>query len=263
MSKIINDMYYTPYELATYCINKTFQIIGRDFITEIVEPSAGNGSFSSQINNCIAYDINPIGKSIIKQDFLTLNLSYMKGRLFIGNPPFGHRNTLAVKFYKQAIKYGDYIAFILPISQYNNNQQMYEFNLIYSEDLGLKKYSDVELHCCFNIYQRPDNGIYNIKPNYKLKDVVVTEYRRGGTYKKPENYDYGICAWGSLGKEINYVGQYAQENYIFIKNQDFKDEILKVIKCADWKNIYPSISSPKLQTWKIYKYLKEQIKELK
>lgn len=30
-----------------------------------------------------------------------------------------------------------YIAFIQPISQLNNNLQMYEFDLIYSEDLGI------------------------------------------------------------------------------------------------------------------------------
>ena len=82
--------------------------------------------------------------------------------------------------------------------------QMYEFDLIYSEDLGIQKYSDIKLHCCFNIYRRPLSGEYNKKPNYKLKDVEVKEYRRNGTYKKPEKYDFGICAWGngSCGKDV-------------------------------------------------------------
>ena len=47
MAKIINDKYYTPIELAKYCIDKTYKIIGRENITDIIEPSAGNGSFSN------------------------------------------------------------------------------------------------------------------------------------------------------------------------------------------------------------------------
>ena len=68
MSKIINDKYYTPIDLAKYCIDKTYEIIGKENITEIIEPSAGNGSFSNQLN-CIAYDIEPECDGIIKQDF--------------------------------------------------------------------------------------------------------------------------------------------------------------------------------------------------
>ena len=123
MSKIENDKYYTPIDLAKYCINKAFEIIGEENITEIIEPSAGDGSFSNQISNCIAYDIEPNCNKIIKQDFLKLDIEYKKGRLIIGNPPFGNRGTLAMKFYKKSIQIGDYIAFILPISQYNNQQK--------------------------------------------------------------------------------------------------------------------------------------------
>jgi predicted RNA methylase len=68
-AKINLDKYYTPVELAKYCIDKTYEIIGKENITEIIEPSAGNGSFSLQIPNCIAYDIEPEHESIIKQDF--------------------------------------------------------------------------------------------------------------------------------------------------------------------------------------------------
>ncbi len=265
IAKIKNDKYYTPKELAKYCIDKTYEVIGEENISEVIEPSAGNGSFSLQIPSvCWAYDIEPEHESIIQKDFLKLNITYLWGRLIIGNPPFGTRNTMAVKFYKKAIELGDYIAFILPISQYNNIQQMYEFDLIYSEDLGIEEYSGIPLHCCFNIYRRPSCEELNKKPNYKLKDVEIKEYRRNGTYKKPVNYNYGMCSWGqSLGKETNYIGEYAQETYFLINNEKYKNKILQVIKDTDWKNLYPYVSTPKIQTWKIYKYLKEQIPELK
>ena len=260
MAKINLDKYYTSKELAKHCID-VVNGLGLN-ISETIEPSAGDGSFSLQIPNCIAYDLEPEHESIIQQDFLKLELPYKKGRLFIGNPPFGTRNTLSVAFYKQATKMGDYIAFILPVSQYNNNQQMYEFDLIHSEMLPITEYSGVKLQCCFNIYTRPKNGLNKAPIDYTLKDVTVLEYRRGGTYPKPKNYDFGMCAWGNIGKETKYVGEYAQENYIVINNETYREQVLELMKTTDWKNLYPCISSPKIQTWKIYKYLKEQIPEL-
>lgn len=214
----------------------------------------------------LAYDIEPEDKlhRIVKQDYLELDLEYKKGRCIIGNPPYGSRNTLSVQFYKKSIQLGDYIAFILPISQYKNNMQMYEFDLIHSEDLGERKYSDRKVHCCLNIYRRPNNKQLNKKPNYKLEDVEIREYRRNGTYKKPNIYDFGMCSWGaSIGKKVEYVGQYAQEDYIIIHNNKYKQQILDLCKNTDWKNLYPYISTPKIQTWKIYKYIKEQIPEIK
>ena len=260
MAKINLDKYYTSKELAKHCIDVVNRL-GLE-ITETIEPSAGNGSFSLQIPNCIAYDLEPEHESIIQQDFLKLELSYKKGRLFIGNPPFGTRNTLSVKFFKKAITMGDAIAFILPASQYQNNQQMYEFDLIHSEMLPIIEYSGVKLQCCFNIYARPKNGLSKAPIDYTLKDVTVLEYRRGGTYPKPTNYDFGMCAWGNIGKEVKFVGEYAQENYIVINNKNYRQQILELMKTTDWKNLYPCISSPKIQTWKIDKYLKECIKEL-
>lgn len=264
VSKIENDKYYTPLSLANYCISKTYSIIGEQNISEAIEPSAGNGSFSNQLVNCIAYDIEPEHKNILKQDFLTLDINYLKDRLIIGNPPFGTRGILAIKFFKKAIQLCDYVSFILPISQYKNTQKMYEFDLIYSEDLGIRKYSDIDIHCCFNIYKRPQQGLYKSPLKYGLKDIQVIEFRRGGKNIAPKEYDFGMCTWGdgSCGKQIEYQGQYAQEHYIIIKNLFLKEKILKLCKETDWRHLYPSVSSAKLQTWKILKYIKEQIPDI-
>ena len=198
MAKINLDKYYTPADLAEYCVKKTKQIIGEENITEWLEPSAGAGVFLPYLdNNYLAFDIEPEAENIEQKNYLELDLPYFKGRCVIGNPPFGTRNTLSVKFYKNSLKYGDYIAFILPASQYNNNQQMYEFDLVHSEMLPLQKFTDRDLLCSFNIYKRPTNGV-NKKPiDYSLSDVDVLEWRRGGTYEAPFNYDIGICACGS------------------------------------------------------------------
>lgn len=263
MAKIENDKYYTLPELAEYCVKKTKEVIGEDNITEFVEPSAGSGVFLNYLGKpYLAYDIEPEDSRVQKADWLKVDLDYKQGRCVIGNPPYGDRNTLSVQFYKKSIQLCDYIAFILPISQWNNNQQMYEFDLIHSEDLGKREYSDKTVHCCFNIYKRNKDGL-NQKPKYNFKDVQIKEYRRNGTYAKPIGYDFGMCSWGqSIGKEVDYVGQYAQETYFIINNTLIKNKILDIIKNTDWKKLYPYVSTPKIQTWKIYKYLKEQIPEL-
>lgn len=261
--KINLDKYYTDKSIAKHCLLKTYSVIGLNNITEIIEPSAGNGSFSLMIPKCIAYDLEPEHESIIKQDFLKLELPYKKGRLFIGNPPFGTRNTMSVKFFKQAVKMGDYIAFVLPVSQYNNGQQMYEFDLIHSEILPEIEYSGRRLLCCFNIYKRPFGGVNTSPTDYTLKDVTVKEWRRGGTSKPVDyHYDYGICSWGSIGKQIETQGQYALENYIVVNNPVFRERVVDAMKTAVWGEMYPCIATPRLGMWKIYKYLKEQIPEL-
>ena len=267
MSKIPLDKYYTSDELAKYCVEKTKEIIGEDNITEYLEPSAGAGVFLKYLDKpYLAYDIEPKHESIVKQDFLKLNIQYLCGRLVIGNPPYGKKNTLSVKFYKKAVELGDYIAFILPISQLNNNQQMYEFDLIYSEDLGKQIYSNIKLHCCFNIYKRNPNGL-NKKPNYKLKDVEIKEYRRGKggqTIPSDYNYDIAICGWGNgiVGNKVEYTGQYASEIYIKIKNAKYRQEVIDLMNNTDWEKHLSSISTKSLKLWRLYKYIKEQIPEI-
>lgn len=107
------------------------------------QPSAGTGVFLNYLNKpYLAYDIEPTDDRIEKQDYLTLNIKYKKGRCIIGNPPFGDRMNLVIQFYNKAVNECDYISFILPISQYRNNMSLYKFDLIYSENLGIRIYSN-------------------------------------------------------------------------------------------------------------------------
>lgn len=271
MSKIKNDKYYTSPELAEYIVDKTKEIIGEENITEYLESSAGNGVFLDYLPpNILAYDIEPEDNlnRIIKQDYLILDLEYKKGRCIIGNPPYGKTNNLAKQFFKKSIQIGDYISFIFPISQLHNNIELFDFDLVYSEDLNEKLYSNRKIHCCLNIYKRPNNGL-NKKNNYKLKDVEVRDYRRNRisshlrTFKNKFNYDIRICGFGaSIGKETKYEGQYVRELCIKINNIKYKDEILKLIKNTKWTEIYHMTKSPNLTCWQVLKYIKEQIPEI-
>jgi hypothetical protein len=212
----------------------------------------------------LAYDIEPEDDRVVKQDYLTLNLDYKKGRCIIGNPPYGKGNYTSVKFFKNAIKQGDYIAFILPISQLNNNMYMYEFDLIYSENLGKRLYSGREVHCCFNVYKKPIKEL-NVKPNYDLRDVSLRGVATGKSRndKVPERYDFSICGFGaSVGKFCDYEGQYCQQIYVTIHKEKYKEIIKNLLFRVDWKKLYDMTATPKLKHWMINKYLKEQIPEI-
>ena len=81
MSKNIKlDKFYTPKQVAKDCIDTFWRTCSG--ITEIIEPSAGNGAFSLQIPNCIAYDLEPEHESIIKQDFLKSAPSLSKNDIY-------------------------------------------------------------------------------------------------------------------------------------------------------------------------------------
>ena len=262
MAQLQNDKYYTQPEIAKRLVIKFEEIIGLENITEYLEPSAGNGSFLPFLRKpTLAYDLYPENDVIKRQDYLELILPYKNGRAVIGNPPFGHRNTLATKFFKKSIQICDFIGFILPISQLDNNQKMYEFDLIYSEDLGKTDYSSIKLHCCFNVYKRPENGFNSSPKDWSLKDVEVFEYRRGSDDVLPARFDFAMCTWGngSCGKIPKFAGQYAQEHYLVIKNESLRDEIMKICNETDWRHLNGSVSSAKLQTWRIYKHIGQNV----
>ena len=266
MAKIPNDKYYTPQHIVDKCVNKVKEVVA-DNVTEIIEPSAGNGAFIESLDNnfnCdkFYFDLIPEHDKIKQQDFLELDLEYKQGRVVIGNPPFGTRSTLIVKFFKKSVQIADYVAFILPISQLNNTKQLYEFDLVYSEDLGKQEYSGVNLHCCFNIYKRPSNGILNNKPKLiKIDGLEVIEYRRDkdDTYRKniKEGYFHSICCWGaSLGKCTNFIGEYSMELYFYSDNGYIKN----VIKTIDWKDEVCNISTKKIPKGKALEIIQEALK---
>lgn len=260
--RIYNDKYYTPPALAKWCIEKTYSLLSDKNITRIIEPAAGSGSFSHQINDCIAIDIDPGADDILTADFLNFSFEYSPGTLVIGNPPFGEHMNMAQKFFKRSTEIADYIAFILPISQLNNTRSMYQFDLVDSTDLGLHSYTGRLLHCCFNIYQRPLSGI-NKKKNLRLHDVTILREDQPGF--KTAAYDLRMCYWGdaTAGKILKPGEQYAAVYKIIINNQNLYDEIVEALASADWKERLNCIAARKIQKFHIVELLREKIPEIR
>ena len=258
--KLHLDQYYTSEKLARYCIDKTLDIIGIDNITEFIEPSAGTGVFSSKLKNCTSYDIEPKAEGIIKADFLQLDIQYKKGRVIIGNPPYGSRLNLAKAFCNKSFEIAEYVSFILPISQLNNTQSIYKYDLIHSEDLGKRDYSGIDVHCCLNIYKRPSSGEFNSIQRFRDSEIIeIREVIQNNNPKRNRElgdfkYDFAICAWGDIGKVCN-DGDYAKTFFIKINDVNNFDYYKNLILNASWSKLYPMTNVPNLLQWQVYKYV--------
>lgn len=140
------DQYYTKSEVAKYCVELVTDI---DSYDAIIEPSAGNGTFLDCLPKYEAYDIFPEHKNVIKQDFLLLDKHYSGKILFIGNPPFGKRYSLAKAFIKKCTMLDAYtIAFILPDTFKKKTNQEYN---IFPKQYHLKTVADLPKNSFFNV----------------------------------------------------------------------------------------------------------------
>lgn len=264
--KLVNDKYYTDVDVANHCIDKCVEVIGLENITEVIEPAVGTGSFMHhcQIVPSIAIDIEPYIESnsrtlVLTNDFLKTEFDYKRGRLILGNPPFGNKLALAQKFFKHSIGMADYIAFILPISQYKSTQFLYEFDLIYSEDLGPQDYSGRKLHCCFNIYKRPANGLPNKKERIKQNFIKIKRQDRPDYDTTP--FDIRMSYWGaSMGKILTDPNErYSGEYKIQILDTENYQEIYDFITTFDWKSYVKSVAVDRLKQYHIINAIKENI----
>lgn len=207
------DKFYTNINIAQYCLSK-IDLTQYDLI---IEPSAGNGAFSNQINNCIALDIEPEDPKIIQQDFFTFYPAKEYNKiLVVGNPPFGQQSTLAVKFFNHAATFADTIAFILPRSfkKYSlQNQLNLYFKLIYAEDLPENSFilenKAYNVPCVFQIWSRQNQKRDKIKLKTTSNFIEFT--------KNIEEADFRIQrVGGNAGKAFMDKNGALSSNYYII-----------------------------------------------
>jgi hypothetical protein len=257
MAKLKLDKYYTPPELAEYVVNKTKEVIGLDNITEWLEPSAGAGVFLAYLDKpFLAYDIEPEDSRITKHDYLELRLEYKNGRCVIGNPPYGDRCNLYRKFYNHSINLADYISFIAPIRLLNNTKQNYKFDLIHSEDLKIYTYSSIELHCCLNIYKRPQ---YSLNKQVRKNIDGIKIYREDEKLYESIKENFKICR---MGASLGQINKDVRSFKIVVDSTKFNvEQIINILENFDYSK-YKSISTPYIAKSDIIDILKEQIPEI-
>lgn len=260
MAKLALDKYYTEETLAKYCVDKTFEILGSEW-DRIIEPAAGAGSFLGFLpKDTLAFDILPEAEGIQKADYREVILPAMERSLVIGNPPFGRANKLSVQFVISSLKHSDFISFIQPISQLNQNRTMKHTELLYSEDLGKVAYSGKKVHCCLNIYHKSDVP----KEDFTIPGIYSRHIFRSGKYQHASeilNYpwDYRVSAWGKI--RLLKEGEYADNEVVFRVDDSSKKEWLAIqLQSCDFQSLLSCVSSPNLPAWRLNKWLYEQQK---
>lgn len=229
------DKFYTKVDVAKKLINH----IDLKRYDVIIEPSAGNGSFSKNIENCLAYDIEPEDASIIKQNFLTLEGDF-KGKiiLFIGNPPFGKRSSLAKKFISKSIGLGaDTVAFILP-KTFNkfSNQKVFPSNwklvkvLELENSIFLIDKKDYYVPCSFYIWES----------NSDLKDLREVKQENCGDFiflnRGNSLADFVLNGNSGKIKNVNEVTNAKAEHYIKEGNKT-KEELINIFNKLDFDKL--------------------------
>jgi hypothetical protein len=116
------DQFFTTKKISKYCYEKTLEILRKldinvdDYV--FIEPSAGCCNFYNILpqNKRIGIDILPTTnqKEITKSDYLDYIPPPNKKYIVIGNPPFGLRGNLALRFINHSYGFADIVAFILP-----------------------------------------------------------------------------------------------------------------------------------------------------
>ena len=203
-----NDKYYTPHWLVEHSVKKTIEIIGKENITDVIEPSAGDGAYIETLKKYFKhvplsfYDLYPEHPEVIEKDYYKLRKSYKKGRLVIGNPPYGVASNLWRGFCKKSAKIADYISFISPASQYNSNYYFKQGELIYSELLDDVVYrgSEVEngkeqaVRTCLNIYK-----VYDRDEEVDWRETkILSQVKFGRLYRdQDEHYEYYMSGMSS------------------------------------------------------------------
>jgi hypothetical protein len=257
------DQFFTPSKTTEYCYSKFLNIINiygddeRDYI--YIEPSAGNGSFLNRlpVDRRLGLDIESTNTEITICDYLnwspieTTNKKY----IVIGNPPFGLRGQLALKFINHSYNFADYVCFILPQLFESDGKgaprkRVKGFNLIHSEKLdtdfeepGGKK---IKVECIFQVWSK-----HHSNPEYDIKNIDTTNMRiyslsDGSTPSTTRNKKmFDICdayiPSTCFGKEnMRYYRSFRElpngKGYgiVFLKNKSVN---LQKFKQIEWSNV--------------------------
>jgi hypothetical protein len=257
---IEKDQFFTSKDLSKHCINvvdnklKELNLSIFDFI--LIEPSAGDGAFFSEYphNNKIGLDIEPRADGIIKADFLTwLPENYDKPIIVIGNPPFGLRGNLALRFINYASKFSDFVCFILPPLFDSDGKgscmgRVKNMNLIHTEKIDNKFYypnkEEININVIFQIWSK--NHSINQKEKINCDEYVkIYSLTDGGTPSTTRNKKMiGNCDFylASSSYEKNKMTLYNSFEELpnrrgyGIKVLKDHDRIFNIIKNIDWSS---------------------------
>jgi len=225
------DKYFTKKHISRKCcaiVKRHVRINPKKDL--IIEPSAGSGSFilpiKSLSRNAMFFDIKPNDNRIKKVNFLKMSKDvfheYEKIHI-IGNPPFGFKGSLAIKFIKKACEFCDSFSFILPKSFAKASMQVSVpayFHMVHSTILPANSFEykgqDYDIPCVFQIWK---------KRGYKRRKKEKPKANGYSFLETYEGADFAIRRVGSLAGKIIYtnLGNRNINSHYFVKLKCKKD----------------------------------------
>lgn len=187
------DKFYTKPDIAKLCLNE-IDFEEYDFV---IEPSAGNGNFLNNIShhNKIGIDIKPEHEFILNINWFDYSIdTHFNNVIVIGNPPFGKRNNLSIKFIQHAMSFKNVktIAFILPnvfkkhtLQKNISKEYRLKSITVLPKDSFLVYGKTYNIPCSFFVFDKSNGIDLRFKPdNFKETNDFV--------YGTKENYDFFV-----------------------------------------------------------------------
>jgi hypothetical protein len=256
-NEIDKDQFFTKKESVKKCLkifhNKLQELDINIEEYTFIEPSAGDGSFFTELpeNRRIGIDIEPRIEGVVESNFLKWRPNSNGKYITIGNPPFGLRGNLALRFINHSSTFSDFVAFILPQSfestgKGNCKDRVNGMNLIHSEKIDTCFYypdgKDVKVNVVFQIWSKhfKVNTIKNTCKNY-IKLYSVSD---GGTPSSTRNKkmwyncDYYLpstCFKESMKIHRNFDDLPQKRGYGVVILKDF-DKVSNIINEINWEN---------------------------
>jgi len=229
--KQILDKFYTKSEIAKYFIQK----IDLSLYKNIIDPCAGAGAFSDQIENCLAFDIVPENENIKQLDFFNFQENELEHPILtISNVPFGVQSNLAISFFKKASTYSDTIAFILPKSfkkESIQNKLPLNFHLDYEEDVPDNSFTlngiVYNVPCVFQIWNKKD-FIRTIDKKIPTTDLF--------SFTKKEEANVSIRRVGIFAGKAFITNDKSKQSHYFIKTNIDANDFIKKINKIKWEH---------------------------
>ena len=252
------DQFFTSKNTAKNCIEKMNAILSELGVLEseyhFIEPSAGDGSFYNLLppDRRIGIDIEPRSNEIIKHDFLQWKPTTEKN-ICIGNPQFGLRGHLALRFINHAASFSDFVCFILPQlfdsdGKGSCKKRVKGLNLIHSEFIDTNFYypdgKDVTVNCVFQVWSK-NHEIKQKKVNldgiiklYSLSDGGTPSSTRNKKYLNSCDYYLPSTCFGEENMRVydNFESLPHRRGYgiVVYSNNEVIDNIISKL---DWKNV--------------------------
>lgn len=207
---VTTEAYFTTDELARRCVEF---LDGKTPLTRfrrIFEPSAGAGAFVRALagRQVDAIDVKPRDSTVALGDFFQFPFSPEPDLLIVGNPPYGQRGTLAMRFLTRSMQFGSVVAFILPRSFKKHtflNRVDRNFHLLGSfdcEDFELPDGTPVTVRSVFQVWERqpvlrPLVELPSEHDDFEMKHFHLSRTSPERLQEARERYEFAIPQVGS------------------------------------------------------------------